>query len=87
MDPSLTVEVIDLTVEVIDLTVEVIELTEKKSPKPQCDICYSSIENRNNKLTLQCCNYSKHICIDCAQKWFEENETDTCPFCKQSLDS
>ena len=84
---DLTVEVIDLTVEVIDLTGEVTDLTKKESPKLQCDICFNSIENRNDKLTLRCCNYTKNICIDCAQKWFEENETDTCPFCKQSLDS
>lgn len=84
---DLTDEVIDLTGEITDFTGEMTDLTKKESPNLQCDICFNSIENDNEQLNLRCCNYSKNICIDCAHKWFEENETDTCPFCKKSLDS
>jgi len=84
---DLTDEVIDLTGEITDFTGEMTDLTKKESPKLQCDICGDSIENRNDKLTLGCCNYSKNQCIDCAHEWYEKIENDTCPFCRQSLDS
>ena len=70
---------------IIDLTVEVIDLTEKKTVNRECDICYTSIEKSDDTLTLKCCKYTKDICLKCAQKWFEESENDSCPFCKANI--
>jgi hypothetical protein len=47
----------------------------------ECNICYESVDDKNDIIRLECCNLSKSICVKCIHCL----TTPICPYCRKPL--